>query len=123
MTIVLVLTATLALMMFYGLRMLAATRPLVGGAVAVTAALGILLVWNPDLATRIANLLGVGRGTDLLVYILFVLMAMLILLVHARFRSYDRLLTELARSVALSSPRTPPAVDGSEPAGRPVGEP
>ena len=121
MIIVLVLTATLALVIFYGLRLLAATQPLVGGLVAITAALGILLVWNPDLATRIANVLGVGRGTDLLVYILFVLMAMLVLLVHARFRSYDRVLTELARSVALSGARTPPAA-AEPPAGRPAGE-
>jgi hypothetical protein len=94
----------------------------VGGLVAIMAALGILLVWNPDLATRIANVLGVGRGTDLLVYILFVLMAMLVLLIHARFRAYDRLLTELARSVALSGAQAPQGGDEPVPAGRTSGE-
>lgn len=117
MIISLVLTATLALVIFYGVRLLA-TQPVVGGLVSVMAALGILLAWNPDLATRIANALGVGRGTDLLVYVLFILMAMLVLLIHTRFRHYDRLLTELARSVALADARLPPADGAAGPAGR-----
>ena len=104
-------------MILYGVRLLA-TQPVVGGVVSVMAALGILLVWNPDRATWIANALGVGRGTDLLVYVLFILMAMLVLLIHARFRHYDRLLTELARSVALAGARTPPGDEGRGPAGR-----
>ena len=120
MIISLILTATLALVIFYGVRLLA-TQPVVGGLVSVMAALGILLVWNPDLATRFANALGVGRGTDLLVYVLFILTAMLVLLIHTRFRHYDRLLTELARSVALSSARLPQSGGAAGPAG-PVGD-
>lgn len=34
-------------------------------------ALGIYLVIFPDFSTKLANLLGVGRGTDLLLYSLF----------------------------------------------------
>ena len=107
MIIVLILTGTLSLVVVYGVRLLSTARPLVGGAVMAVAGAGILLVWDPDLSTRIANTVGVGRGTDLLVYVLFMLIAMLVLLVHARFRTYDRMITELARSFAITHAREP----------------
>ena len=102
MIIVLVLTGALSLVVLYGIRLLSTARRLVGFSVIAVAVAGIVLVWDPDLSTRLANLVGVGRGTDLLVYLLFILTAMLVLLVHARFRTYDRMITELARSVSIA---------------------
>ena len=79
MIIVLVLTGALSLVVLYGIRLLSTARRLVGFAVIAVAGAGIVLVWDPDLSTRLANLVGVGRGTDLLVYLLFILTAMLVL--------------------------------------------
>lgn len=117
MIIVLVLTGALSLVVLYGIRLLSTARPLVGGAVIAVAGAGIVLVWDPELSTRIANAVGVGRGTDLLVYLLFILTAMLVLLVHARFRTYDRMITELARSVAITHAREPEAAGERAPGG------
>ena len=67
----------------------------------------MVLVWQPEAATRIANALGVGRGADLLLYVMFVLLVILVLLIHGKFRRYDQLITELARSAALANVRVP----------------
>ena len=43
--------------------------PLVGAAVICAALFGGYLVWIPQHATLIAHLTGVGRGTDLVLYV------------------------------------------------------
>ena len=65
----------------------------------VTAVVAILF---PDLTTRVANVLGVGRGTDLLIY-LFVLAAVFAFIVlNARLMGLEDNITELVRELALS---------------------
>lgn len=61
----------------------------------------IVAILSPQLVTRIANLVGVGRGTDLLVYIIFAtfLFYTLSQYVHAQDER-DRIF-RLARKVAL----------------------
>ena len=56
--------------------------------------------------------LGVGRGADLLLYLLFMLVVSLVLMAHARFRRQDVALTELARAVALAFPHWPAGGEG-----------
>jgi hypothetical protein len=64
-------------------------------------ALGIGFVLNPDLTTRIARAVGVGRGADLLLYLLCVAVFGTFLRFFRRERELERKLTELARSVAI----------------------
>lgn len=65
----------------------------------------VLAILFPNALTSIANVLGIGRGTDLLLYV-FVVMAMLfaVATVRAKARSDSRV-TELARAVALIEAR------------------
>jgi small membrane protein len=81
---------------------------------------GVLLVLFPALATRLANLVGIGRGADLVFY-LFVI-GSLFLSAHllARLREAERSITRLVRRMAveqavregsLSSPQEVPAAD------------
>ena len=70
----------------------------------VTAVVAILF---PDLTTRLANILGVGRGTDLLIY-LFVLGAVFAFIVlNARIIRLEDHITELVRELALSRASKP----------------
>lgn len=65
----------------------------------------VLAIVFPNALTAIANFFGVGRGTDLLLYI-FIVMTLLfaVATVRAKARS-DARVTELARAVALMEAR------------------
>ena len=68
---------------------------------------GILLVLMPDWTTAIANLLGVGRGADLIMYLGLLMLSFFCLLLYARIRELEASLTQLVRSIALNQAREP----------------
>jgi hypothetical protein len=69
---------------------------------------GVIFSFQPNLATNIANLLGVSRGTDLLVYVLFFLFILALINTLGRFKSMEQKITEIARQVALQDrPKEP----------------
>lgn len=75
--------------------------PLVATCTIVAAAAGLYFVWLPSHANMLAELAGVGRGADLMLY-LWVLISLLILFnLHLKLRSQMELITQLAREVAL----------------------
>lgn len=63
----------------------------------------IVAVLAPDAVTRVANLVGVGRGTDLVLYVLAVAFVFNTIAQAQHFRRLDDRLTALTRAVALSS--------------------
>ena len=63
--------------------------------------LGIVFVIWPDLTTRLAELLGVGRGTDLLLYFLIVFVYFGGLCILGKFRQLERQQTLLVRELAI----------------------
>lgn len=69
--------------------------------------IGILFVLNPDLTTSIARRVGVGRGADLLLYLLCLGSTLMFLQLHRKNRELEEKLTEVARSVALQGARKP----------------
>ncbi|MBR6470968.1 MAG: DUF2304 domain-containing protein [Victivallales bacterium] len=62
---------------------------------------GVVLVLFPELANRVAALVGVGRGADLMLYLLLLAVYAGALLAMAKFRRLERQITELTRQVAL----------------------
>ena len=56
---------------------------------------------RPDDLTALAHVLGVGRGTDLVLYALVVAFTAGMFSMYQRFRVVDRRYTELARTVAI----------------------
>lgn len=56
----------------------------------------------PDLTTQVANVLGVGRGVDLLVYGLVVVFIYHSISSKSRFAQSDQRVTELARRLAIA---------------------
>lgn len=99
---ILLLVAVVALLIMFvrnwqGVRMQAGKR--IG--LLVFAAVNIYAVLRPDDVTAVANLLGVGRGTDLILYGLVVAFLAGMLNCYLRFKLVDRRLTELTRVLAV----------------------
>ncbi|OMQ14524.1 hypothetical protein A7K94_0216005 [Modestobacter sp. VKM Ac-2676] len=69
---------------------------------ALTVVAGVLAVIFPDLLQELADATGVTRGTDLLLYVLALVIIYLVGSTSVRFREQEARLTLLARQVALS---------------------
>ena len=72
-------------------------RALAMGAIVV----GVLAVLFPDAVTGVANAVGVGRGTDLIVYLLCVAFLFTTIGLHLRLAALHDRFVELARRVAI----------------------
>ena len=62
----------------------------------------LVAVIDPAAITWVANKVGVGRGTDLVLYVLVIAFLFVIVGFSARFTDQEDRMVELARSVALS---------------------
>jgi len=61
----------------------------------------VTLVLFPDATTALAHLLGVGRGTDLLLYFSLIAGMYAVLLLYLRIRDLERKITEQVRATAV----------------------
>jgi hypothetical protein len=90
-------------------------------AVAVLAVLiataGLYFVWFPSHSTEIAELVGIGRGVDLIIYIWVCLSLIVLLNLHLKLRTQVEVITRLARAVALAEARLEPTVSADPEAG------
>jgi hypothetical protein len=68
---------------------------------------GALSVLFPQLTTYAANFVGVGRGTDLLLYVLVVAFLFVTIGLHQRIHTLEGRLTDLAREVAIRTADRP----------------
>lgn len=80
-------------------------------------------VMRPDDVTWVAGLVGVGRGTDLLLYMLVVAFAFAVLNFNLRLRDKERRLTDLARASALRDAEALNRQRGLLPTEPPPGQP
>lgn len=78
-------------------------------------------VFFPQAWTWVANLVGIGRGADLLLYLLVLIFVGFVATTYRRFRQIESQQTELARKIALletpalkSSEHEAPADEGTE---------
>lgn len=78
---------------------------------------GVLAVLFPQVTTAVANLLGIGRGVDLVLYLLIVLFIGFVLTTTTRLRRVDRDLTLLARRLALLEAEDQAGAEGHRPEG------
>ena len=63
---------------------------------------GLYFVWFPSHSTRLAELVGVGRGADLIFYIWVCISLIILLNLHLKLRTQHELITTLARTIALA---------------------
>ena len=73
-----------------------------------------LLVVRPTVATRLAHLVGIGRGVDLIFYLAIPGLALLILLLFARTRELNLKLTATLRELAIANAHVHPEADRSK---------
>jgi hypothetical protein len=112
------LLTVIVLMAFVQLRQI----PLVGTAVIGAALFGGYLVWTPEDATAIAHLIGIGRGTDLILYVWVLISLTILLVLYLKTREHFQIITVLARTMALAEARSDSAEDtGPGPKDLPLG--
>ncbi|SHN85220.1 hypothetical protein SAMN05660350_03729 [Geodermatophilus obscurus] len=92
-----------------------ARRKLVAG---LTVVVGVFAVIFPDILQAIADVVGVDRGTDFLVYVLAIVIIYLVGSTSVRFREQESRLTRLSRQVALAEAEARLVAQGRQP-GRP----
>ena len=68
------------------------------------AAVGIVFVIDPQFSTQIANLLGIGRGADLLFYLFIITSLFYAVETRSRIRRMEKQITLLVRQNALDHP-------------------
>ena len=69
--------------------------------VVVFSILAISMVIAPDWTNWAANLVGIGRGADLFIYLSIIGIAFIILLFYSKIKAIEASITDLARSVAI----------------------
>jgi hypothetical protein len=106
MIIQVLLTLGLVVLILYAYAQRATSR-LIPVAMTTIGVVGLYFVWLPDHANDLAHLIGVGRGADLVLYCWILISLIVALNLHIVARSNLRLITELARYIALSEPRHP----------------
>lgn len=63
---------------------------------------GLAFVWTPSLANELAAAMGVGRGADLVIYVYCLLSFILILDLSLKLKAQHKVITRLAREMALA---------------------
>ncbi|MFQ4147217.1 DUF2304 domain-containing protein [Arthrobacter sp. LAPM80] len=66
-----------------------------------------LSVFFPTILTQLAQLLGIGRGTDLVLYALVVSVLVFMATTYQRFRHLETTLTKLSRRIAIDEAEYP----------------
>ena len=82
----------------------------------IFAAFAAVSILFPDVWSRVARMVGVGRGTDLVLYALVVAFLSFTVTTYLRFRDLETNYTRLARRIALSQ-ASPPPRSGEQPSG------
>ncbi|WP_298251547.1 DUF2304 domain-containing protein [uncultured Arthrobacter sp.] len=67
----------------------------------------VLSIFFPEILTQLARVVGVGRGTDLMLYAFIVSFLVYISTTHQRFRQTEGILTKLSRRIALDEAERP----------------
>jgi len=80
--------------------------PAIGLLSMLTALTGLYFVWVPAHATWLAELVGIGRGVDLILYLWVVISLIVLLNLHLKLRKQMEVITVLARELALANARS-----------------
>lgn len=90
-----------------GIRYFRTGKPAAGVSILAFTSIGIFFVLSPEYTTAVANVLGVGRGADLVLYTLFLFILYSFVSNNIRFEKCNRSLTRLVRAQAILNPLYP----------------
>lgn len=115
----LILSALLLIVFVYALREYPRS-PIVALLSAIAGGAGLYFVWWPEASTRLAQLVGIGRGVDLILYTWVCISLLILLNLHLKLRTQLELITVLTRTIALANPTSAsPLPDGGQRVGAP----
>jgi hypothetical protein len=80
--------------------------PVIGVLAMLAALAGLYFVWIPEHASRLAALVGIGRGVDLILYLWVVISLIVVLNLHLKLRAQMEVITVLAREIAIANARS-----------------
>ena len=80
--------------------------PVIGVLAMLAALAGLYFVWIPDHASRLAALVGIGRGVDLILYLWVAISLIVVLNLHLKLRAQMEVITVLAREIAIANARS-----------------
>ncbi|MGZ4600909.1 MAG: DUF2304 family protein [Oryzihumus sp.] len=125
MKIVLIQILLIAVVLFVAMRMLRSrgdrTKAVRRIGLVLFAAFAVWSILFPSVWNQIARVVGVGRGTDMVLYALVVAFLSFTVTTYLRFRDFETRYTKLARRIALDEAQVPPG--GSTPEPPASGEP
>src|SRR4028118_600082 len=64
---------------------------------------GMVLVLYPDITMKLANLVGIGRGADLVFYLAILFFCFCFLLSYGKIKELEKNMTELVRNDAIDN--------------------
>jgi hypothetical protein len=76
--------------------------PTVAVLTVLAATAGLYFVWLPEHSTQLAELVGIGRGVDLILYVWVCISLIVLLNLHLKLRTQMELITILARKIAVA---------------------
>lgn len=79
--------------------------PAIGYLAMLAALMGLYFVWIPAHATKLAELVGIGRGVDLILYVWVAISLIVLLNLHLKLRAQKEMITVLARELAIANAR------------------
>jgi hypothetical protein len=106
--ILLILTAVAFLIVYLGFFRSVLRDRLIAVIIFASAVFAILF---PDLTTKVANFVGVGRGTDLILYLLVVGSMFAVVMLTSRLMNVEKALTEVVRQFAITNAERPQSND------------
>ena len=68
---------------------------------------GIFFVLFPDVTNKMAHLVGVGRGADLIFYLAILFLFFLVLKLYSRLRKVEQRFTEFVRNKSIEEAENP----------------
>lgn len=95
------LLASFSLLIIYSLKLIN-NGHITGIILGILATIASVIVVVPEIAGVLANLFGVGRGADLLLYLSFALGMIMFLHVITKIHIQEKKITELVRFIAIS---------------------
>ena len=75
--------------------------------VSLVSLVGIFFILFPSYTIVIANSLGIGRGTDLLLYVCVIIGVFILLRWHQSFNHQKSIFTKLCRKIAIDNAKEP----------------
>lgn len=85
--------------------------PLISLSMMLLAGVGITLVVFPSIAQSLADIVGVSRGVDLVIYVFMAVMMAVLLDLYLRWQSTMDTLTSIVRHISLNEVKLPPNKD------------